>query len=575
MELLQVLLVFFSLLSPGVLRSIPCTNVPPFLYRLRDGVDLTKLDLLPLDVSGNDGFRYPVIDFTCNHQKRKELNGKTYNIPDQIWNIVNIPNGLLDTYVEIHKNSHSFKKSMSARVDVGLFKGLFSSSVTYTKMQQYFQKASKYVEDLTSQTAGYKINMIPEWGLEFGRVAKMYIDRLLPETLNDKSIKKYMKFIDTFGTHYFNHGRFGGILRLLLATDASYFEKKTEKRITLEAKSLFKKILKIGGKSTTSTKIIDTKFTNSTRNHVRYYGGKTNLLAAGGISTWIPTVLDNPWLYGGGMREISDLIVNDNKRQSMKRAVQIYTDKAYLHELLKDIHVSFIKNKKENYMTMHSMLLFENKLRLLLQNPIPTHSEIMEISRMMSPTPDWFKQMKLCSKNYLSYRTYRPDGIYYSCSNVYNRTISITSRTGLKKSDKVYSNSMGLISFGNEKWFENVELCFRLRNSESNKNGKCAYERQITLCTKLNLFTSNYSITTDSNCRIQWMLSIPTDAPFWIQGTQICVWYDCYSLGRRSKLIKKYVRCAHPNKYTYDNPYSSTFKCSPKLGILPNNREII
>lgn len=56
----------------------------------------------------------------------------------------------------------------------------------------------------------------------------------------------------------------------------------------------------------------------------RYYGGRTNLLAAGGISTWIPTVLDNPWLYGGGMREISDLIENDNKRQSMKRAVQVW-----------------------------------------------------------------------------------------------------------------------------------------------------------------------------------------------------------------------------------------------------------
>lgn len=188
-----------------------------------------------------------------------------YNIPDQIWSIVNIPNGLLDTYVEIHKNSHSFKQSMSARVDVGLFKGLFSSSVTYTNMKRYFQKASKYVEDLTSQTAGYKINIIPEWGLKFGRIAKMYIERLLPDSLNNKSIEQYITFINTFGTHYFNQGRFGGILRLLLATDTSYFEKTTERRITMEAKSLFKKILKIG----ISSKKIDTKFANSTRNHVR------------------------------------------------------------------------------------------------------------------------------------------------------------------------------------------------------------------------------------------------------------------------------------------------------------------
>ncbi|CAG2231311.1 PRF1 [Mytilus edulis] len=189
----------------------------PFLNRLRDGVDITKLDLLPIDASGNDGFRYPVIDFTCNENKVKKVNGK----------------------------------------------------------------ASKYVEDLTSQTAGYKINIIPEWGLKFSRVAKMYIERLLPKTLNDKSIEQYTTFINTFGTHYFNQGRFGGIFTTTLATDTSYFEKKTDKKVTVEAKSLFKKILKMDAKSSVKTKTIDTKFTNSTRNHVRYYGGKTNLLTAG------------------------------------------------------------------------------------------------------------------------------------------------------------------------------------------------------------------------------------------------------------------------------------------------------
>lgn len=75
MELLQVILVFFCLLFPCILSTKPCTNIPPFLNRLRDGVDITKLDLLPIDASGNDGFRYPVMDFTCNEKKVKKVNG--------------------------------------------------------------------------------------------------------------------------------------------------------------------------------------------------------------------------------------------------------------------------------------------------------------------------------------------------------------------------------------------------------------------------------------------------------------------------------------------------------------------
>lgn len=194
-----------------------------------------------------------------------------YSIPDQVWSIVNIPSGLLDTRVEIHKNSHSFKRSLAAKVDIfGISKGLFSASFTYKKVKSYFSSASKYVEDLTSHTAGYKVNMMPEWGLEFGRFAKMYIEKFLPQNLNDTTITKYMRFIETFGTHYFKQGRFGGILRLFLATDKSYFQKGSEKKVEMEAKSTFKKILNVGGKFSMSTEKVDSKFAEVTKKFVRY-----------------------------------------------------------------------------------------------------------------------------------------------------------------------------------------------------------------------------------------------------------------------------------------------------------------
>ena len=46
-----------------------CGNPPPGVNKQRKGVDITKLDLLPLDFNTIDGFLRPVIDYTCNEGK--------------------------------------------------------------------------------------------------------------------------------------------------------------------------------------------------------------------------------------------------------------------------------------------------------------------------------------------------------------------------------------------------------------------------------------------------------------------------------------------------------------------------
>lgn len=51
-----------------------------------------------------------------------------------------------------------------------------------------------------------------------------------------------------------------------------------------------------------------------------YYGGRTNLIATNGISEWQPTVEKDLWLFGGSLTEISEMIADANKKQSMKRA---------------------------------------------------------------------------------------------------------------------------------------------------------------------------------------------------------------------------------------------------------------
>lgn len=243
---------------------------------------------------------------------------------------------------------------------------------------------------------------------------------------------------------------------------------------------------------------------------------------------------------------------------------------------MRDIKTRFRDKKPENYMTILSQMRFEKQLRDLLQKPMPNHNEILAMSNMMMLTPDWFKRMKLCMNQRFYLTETKPCNkfdYYYRCYEVYNKTVHMPMTVESKYSNNVCPKKVGLFTYGYEPWFENVELCFRWRQSRETQVAKCVYERQGTFCTKLNTVILQYPNIADSGCRVQWMLSIPTEAPFWIQGTQLCVWYNCYSLGRRSKLIKTYVRCAHPNTYTYDNPYGSRLKCYVKLGILPNKKE--
>lgn len=120
-----------------------------------------------------------------------------------------------------------------------------------------------------SYTSGYKVNMMPDWALAFGRVGQMYVERFLPQTFDSSTFPKYMKFIKTFGTHYFSQGKFGGLLRLVLTTDQSYFQGQTDTQVKAQARATFFNIIKLGGGGSSSKQTVDSKFTEVTQKSVR------------------------------------------------------------------------------------------------------------------------------------------------------------------------------------------------------------------------------------------------------------------------------------------------------------------
>lgn len=80
---MQVLILFAVVVS--LVATKPCSNLLPGLSKITKGVDITRLDLLPLDFSGNDGTMSPIIQLTCD-QGKQWTNPKriSYDMPDQV-----------------------------------------------------------------------------------------------------------------------------------------------------------------------------------------------------------------------------------------------------------------------------------------------------------------------------------------------------------------------------------------------------------------------------------------------------------------------------------------------------------
>ncbi|CAG2232577.1 unnamed protein product [Mytilus edulis] len=447
-------------------------------------------------------------------QTKSLIGFKQYDIPDQVWSIINIPNGLLSSKTEIQKTSHGVKQSMGIKVDVGYGEGIFSSSGSYKTMQNYITNSSRFIEDVTSYTSGYKIILKPYWALEFGQIAQMYIDKRLPKTLNESTCLQYMEFIKSFGTHIFNHGKFGGLLRLVLATDESYYLDKTD-----------------SGGGSSGTQRVDEAFTRATRKDVRYYGGTTNLIDTKGITAWQPTVERNPWLFGGSLTEISGMIADISKQQSMKRAVQIYMDKAYLKELLRIVARYYTSREWDQH--RHVLMNYNKQVNSMLQHNLPDHNAIVTLAKTIENAtviPGWFRGSRICYNWYA-------DGDNGQCSEHGEQTgllcANVNQWTGYYRDDTDRGNGgclmrWGIMSSGYDDWFKNVRMCYKW-GSESADGGQCGSGTSGVTCANVNSYTDYYKDDTDrraGGCYMQWMLSVPTSSPLWIQNAEICYQWD-------------------------------------------------
>ena len=241
----------------------------------------------------------------------------------------------------------------------------------------------------------------------------------------------------------------------------------------------------------------------------------------------------NPWLFGGELAPLSDLIDDPNKKASMERAVQVHLDRAYLNDVISKYYTMLAKTHDSNIEQQIQGKI--QQLTALVTDPKLPHTAVTALLKK-TEAPDWFLNTKFC----LQWKGFNdkspvdqcggPGLPHKVCAPVNSMTQAYRDHSddrgtmiGLPIFNGCYL-SWGITSTGQEDWFNQVQICYRWQPHGG--DGQCGTPGLgRNLCATVGKFTQNYADRTSSRrggCRMSWSLQVPTTAPLWMQAARLC-----------------------------------------------------
>lgn len=457
----------------------------------------------------------------------------------------------MSAHVNLLKTSTDVRRTMNVNVggEGSLFKFSFSGSHSYKKMQHTITNSSRYVEDVSAFESATRVDFVPDWVLQLDRLAQMFVDRFLTGTF-ESNRAGYQRFINQFGTHYFATANFGGYIRTYMETTKSYVYSKSDREVKNNAKASFLKIISLHGGTVSGSTTVSETFRRATSSSVRYYGGDTNLLMADGIQHWQPSVDNDPWLFSGRLRPISDLISDPTKKSNLIKAVREHVLRAYLEELLRLLHAA--RQKVGNDGTLNTL---ESRLETMQTRTTLVESEVETLGNDVNyqlTVPSWFtEKTKLCYK-------WRPDGDGGQCGGGAARLLcsAPNARTAVYRDDTDGRGGgcrmqWGITSYNNPSWFNEVKICYRWY--PDGDGGQCGGGASRLLCAPINRYTSEYRDDSDGRgggCRMSWKLDVPSNSPLWLKTTQLCYYWYPDGNGGQCGPAPSRTLCARSDQWT-------------------------
>jgi len=265
------------------------------------------------------------------------LNGVEYDVPDQVISIdLMEKENMITNFAIIHNLNDiktQFKNDFPKNVDY--FRGFFSNADRYKKQEDTLLNSTKFLATMKAESRTIKINFAPRTSLRKS-LSEFVNDFIEEELLNsyEDNPEKYKEFISMYGTHYFKSGTFGGAFVFTSEIEPTARHIFSDKEIASHIESYYLSIIRRKGAILkpkdlkNEIKLIKEKLTTTQS----YFGGDELLLEIDRYDTWLATLIKSPWLIGGELAPITELIKNENMKHDLNKAIEIHMGLAYLKE---------------------------------------------------------------------------------------------------------------------------------------------------------------------------------------------------------------------------------------------------
>ena len=388
MNMFSVILLL--LFCGNVLCGKACDNIVPGIGRMARGVDITTLDLFPTDLSFSNGFKAPLFEMSCDKRRRWSHPSNPsvfFELPDQVDAINTVPGGAMNINTQMHHDLDQYKRQMAHKIGLNgkmQLVGTFSGSPSYQSAQEQLLKSNKTAIETFAHVSALQIDFTSDLQrLKLHDNFVKHINDKLGEDF-DRNEDVYDEFLNKFGTHYFEFGTFGGYLHQKMLVQNDYIYRTEPRVITANIEASFMGVVGVKPDGKLNHTEIYEEFESNTESTFYYYGGMTDLRDKkdeGYFSKWATSVVKDPWLFGGQIRNIEQLIQDKRIARHVRKAVQLRRARAYFVELKNSLEFSGIQFTSED-----SDRIADIETRLYVRDGVPKN-----VTLLISQIEHYFK----------------------------------------------------------------------------------------------------------------------------------------------------------------------------------------
>ncbi len=380
MKLSFVVLSLFPIIQ-SCYSAVPCALIPPGLDRVSHGVDATTFDLFPPDLTTANGLVHTVFDFTCD-QKKKWTNPYTnqvYDLPDQVASIVKEDGSQMNQRVDFHINYQEYSHTKGSKCGLGL-PGIFGFSHSSSSIMESICGDERVLTEVSAYVSAYRVKLIAP-AAEHAGEDMTHDYNLLPNDYNQNP-GLYQKFLNDYGTHFFQESLFGGLMKIDSLTTKQYAMTHTAKTMASEAGISFLGFLGVSGGASKMQQNMDRIYQQSSVIRESYYGGTADLIKTGlnGFNAWKASAQKNPWLFEGHLEPITSFLPNGPKKNAVGTAIGVKIDWAYLDECSRQMQ---ILKQRNPYINVAQCDSFIQQLNVERAKPIPPHDRVNQLGKQV------------------------------------------------------------------------------------------------------------------------------------------------------------------------------------------------